>query len=100
VIDLALSNGDLGDGDANSANRLSVQDVVDITDNANGGLFVVGSSNDEVWLNGGQWSAAAGINNNTANDGIPDGNYSHYTGTFNGQTVHLYVDTDVTVHNG
>jgi hypothetical protein len=103
VIDLANSNGDLGDGNAASANRLSVQDVVDITDNANGGLFVVGQgggSGDEVWLNGGQWAAAAGINNNTNNDGIPNGNYNHYTGTFNGQTVHLYVDTDVTVHNG
>jgi hypothetical protein len=102
VIDMTNGNNndDLGPDSslANSVNRINAQDVIDITDGGNT-LYVAGNSGDEVWLNSGVWTQVAGTTvNSNATDNIPDGNYTQYTA--NGGTVHLFVDQDVTTHNG
>jgi Ca2+-binding RTX toxin-like protein len=99
VIDMTngVTTDQLGTGNGTSANRLSAQDVLDITDTAGGNLYIAGDVGDTVRLNSNEgWSSAGNVNvvNSSAGDNIPDGTYVHYVSS--GGT-HLYVDQDVTV---
>ena len=84
---------DMNNGTSDSINNLSVKDLLDMTD-SNNTLFINGENGDSVQLtnNEGIWDT-----DNTSTTNIDGIDYTVYTGTFEMDTVTLYVQENLSI---
>ncbi len=96
VIDLGVGhdNVQLGNSGNSGANRLNADDVFNVTDDKSVSLFIKGDASDSVFIEN------TDANKLTISGTQDQAGFTHYTGTSGGNTVHLYVDSDIVVNSG
>jgi hypothetical protein len=90
VLNFDGKKGDAGDNGVGTTIVLDVHSVLDMTDDRNT-LFVQGDAQDHLTMQG-TWSQDANVH--TGDDGRT---YIGFTTEVGGQSVHVYVDTDITI---